>query len=131
MFMLEKCWLVIKTMSTVSALWQLPSAQQQSDRQNSIGLMTTARCGLRSTLISDCGQPNKSLMIGKARGHAVFENNSKMLWGCADRAMSSNSLGVVYFACLGGWNYLSPGKRPTIQVFSPCCSGTGVTCLES
>ena len=46
----------------------------------------------------------------KTCGHVILENNSGALWGCADRTLTSN-LRSVYFACLGGQSYLSPGKR--------------------
>ena len=35
----------------------------------------------------------------------------KTLCGCADRLVSSNSRGVVYFACLSGRSYRPPGER--------------------
>ena len=41
----------------------------------------------------------------------VFENNGTALWGCADRAQSSNSRGDLYFACLSGRIFLPPGER--------------------
>ena len=34
-----------------------------------------------------------------------------MLWVCANQTVSLNSPGVVYFACLSGRSYLSPGEK--------------------
>ena len=52
--------------------------------------------------------------ISKACGPLVFENNSVALWGCADRTVSSNTHVVIYFACLSGRSYLSPGERSIV-----------------
>ena len=49
--------------------------------------------------------------VNEIRGRVVFEKNSEALRGCVDRTVSSNSCGIVYFACLSGWSYLSPAKR--------------------
>ena len=38
--------------------------------------------------------------VNKVRGRFVFENNGNALRGCADRAVGSNSRGIVYFDCL-------------------------------
>ena len=55
----------------------------------------------------------------EARGCLVFEN-SKPLWGCAGRSVSSTSLGVVHLACLSGRSYCSPGERSTRSFKSLC-----------
>ena len=49
--------------------------------------------------------------VNKTHGHVVFENNSEAIWGCVHRTVNSKSPGVVYFACLSGRSYLSPGER--------------------
>ena len=51
------------------------------------------------------------LSVNHARGRAVFENNGRALWGCAVRIASRNSHRVLYFVCLSGRSYLSPGER--------------------
>ena len=38
--------------------------------------------------------------VNKARVRDVLANNGKVLWGCADRTVSWNSGGVVYFTRL-------------------------------
>ena len=48
----------------------------------------------------------------------VFENNSKALWGCVDRIVSSNSRGGVCFACLIGRSDLSPSDERSIEAHS-------------
>ena len=52
--------------------------------------------------------------VNKARGRVVFENNGKMLWGCADRSRSLNTrdanTGVTHSACLSGRSYLAQGQ---------------------
>ena len=45
--------------------------------------------------------------VNKARDRGAVENNCKALWSCADRILSSNARGVVYFACLSGRSYLT------------------------
>ena len=52
-------------------------------------------------------------IVNKTHGGVVFENDSEAFWGCADRAVSSTSGGVVYFARLSGWSCSSPGQRST------------------
>ena len=49
--------------------------------------------------------------VTKARGSVVFENDSEAFSDCADWTVSWNLRGVVYFACLSGWKYLSPKER--------------------
>ena len=49
--------------------------------------------------------------VNKTRGHVVFTNSRKVLLGCAERTMSTNSSGLVYFTCLAGRSYLSSGDR--------------------
>ena len=49
--------------------------------------------------------------MDKARGRAVFENNSKALWGCLHRTVSLNTSGVAYSACLSGRSYMAAGQR--------------------
>ena len=68
--------------------------------------------------------------VSKARGRAVFENNSKALRGCADRTATSTSRGVVYSACLCGRSYLAPGERPI--GYMPCLDGvsSGIGCRD-
>ena len=53
--------------------------------------------------------------VDKARGRAVFENNGKAFGGCEDQTVSLNTRGVVYFACLSGRSYVSPGQRSAMK----------------
>ena len=49
--------------------------------------------------------------VNKTRGCVIFENNSEGLWDRANRTVNSNSHGVVYFASLSRWSYLSSRER--------------------
>ena len=61
-------------------------------------------------------------MVNKTPGHVVFEDNSEVLWSCADLTVSLDSRGVAHFACLGGGKYLSPGERSVIRLTVRGCT---------
>ena len=57
------------------------------------------------------------------RDRVDLESNSGSLSGCVDRSACWNSRGVVCFACLSRWRYVSPGERSAdlIEAFSNDC----------
>ena len=61
------------------------------------------------------GSSDSKQSVNKARGRVVFENNGKALGGCADGTKTRD---VVYFACLSGRSYLSPGEWSTADAGS-------------
>ena len=63
--------------------------------------------------------------VNKTGGGVVGENNGEAVWGCADRIVSLNTRGGVYFACLSGRSYLTPGERSVMTSgFSVQCTNT-------
>ena len=60
------------------------------------------------------GSSDSKQSVNKARGRVAFENNGKALGGCADGTKTRD----VYFACLSGRSYLSPGERSTADAGS-------------
>ena len=58
-----------------------------------------------------CVRKQRQTALGLYRSNREFKTSVESFLSCADRTVCSNSREVVYFACLSGRSYLSPGKR--------------------
>ena len=58
-----------------------------------------------------CGAPTTLTVKGLMMMMMMMMMMMKALWGCTDRTVSLYLLGVVYFACLSRWSYLSAGEK--------------------